>query len=135
MLIGVLLLNNVCALISPLPKLNVPRKTKKILASNHWVAVSSRSYFTDKQGQVTANWKGKFKGMNQYKWLNIIKRHPTVRERKLFYSFLIQMDQKHSNVEKNTVSYTMIQNGSTKSGSKKITCCTLIANASYNYYL
>lgn len=78
MLIGVLLLNNVYALISPLPRLNVPKKSKKTLANSHWVAMSSRSYFTGKQGQVMVNWKGKFKGMNQCTGLNIIKKDSTL---------------------------------------------------------
>lgn len=127
MLIGVLLLNNVYALISPLPKLNVPRKTKKILASRHWVAVSSRNYFTDKQGQVMVNWKGKFEGMNQHRWLNC--------EGKLFLWLFNADGTKILKCGKNTVLYATRQNGSSESGSTKITCCTLIANASYYYYL
>lgn len=70
MLIGVVLPNNVYALISPLPKLNVPRKLKNIWQTATKLQSLQVCYFTDKRGQVT---NGKFKRMSQHRWLNNIK--------------------------------------------------------------
>jgi len=64
------LLNNVYALISPLPKLNVPRKAKNIWQTATKLQSHQVCYFVDKHGQVT---NGKFKGMNTGMWLNNIK--------------------------------------------------------------
>lgn len=72
-LIGLLLLNNVYTLISPLPKLNVPRKTKNIWQTATELQSHQVHYFTDKHGQVT---NGKFKRMNQHLWLNNVKEVP-----------------------------------------------------------
>lgn len=71
MLIGVLLLNNVYALISPLPKLNVPRKTKNIWQTATKLQSHQVCYFRDKHGQVT---NSKFKRINQHTWLNNITK-------------------------------------------------------------
>lgn len=82
MLTGVVLPNNVYALISPLPKLNVPRKTKNIWQTATKLQSFQVCSFTDKCGQVT---HGNFKQMSQCMWLNNIKS--LLPEKGKFYGF------------------------------------------------